>query len=196
MQITCKISGLCLSFLLIASISFAETVPGTNFSVHFESANIIGTGRTVNMHRVPVVVNSTGATAYYDVSFEFKVDGSGNLVFDRTSSIASPTLGSADNFIPGVYVDTAGNQYRVSGGGTTHGRAHWNIMSITSEIDFYATWVTGSPAGHPLISERSPSGSLYNEGTSYGVVGVSSFSDIPSSDSGRNIISAAQGGRS
>ncbi len=42
--------------LLSALLAQAETVPGTDFNLHFESSNIVGSGRSITIHRVPVVI--------------------------------------------------------------------------------------------------------------------------------------------
>jgi len=105
--------------LLAATISFAtmpaqsEIISGTNFSLHFESAHLIGSGRNININRVPVVDTTTGETTFFDVVFRFSLK-EGELVFDKTSSLSiSPPL-SAALLIPGQYKDQVGYSFTLS----------------------------------------------------------------------------------
>lgn len=168
------IYGLTSLTALSASLVSAETVPGTDYNVHFESANIVGTGRSINMHRVPVVVESTGDTVYFDVSFKLSLDDSKQLVFDGFSQITSPSLNSVENFVPGTYKDQTGNTYNVSGGGVTGNRTVWSIASTTDGVEFSATWITGAPTGHPLIGNHSLLAELI-PGPSFGILGAENF---------------------
>ena len=159
----------------LSSVAHAETVSGTDLNVHLESANIVGTGLTVDMHRVPVVSNSTGATAYYDVSYKLTTDSKGNLTFANFTQTSSSTLNSAENFIPGTYVDQSGNKYRVSGGGIINNRTTWNMTSLTTGIILTANWATGAASGNPIIDPDGTRSSLTKLllGQSYGYISIS-----------------------
>ena len=186
------IYGLTSLTALSASLVSAETVPGTDYNVHFESANIVGTGRSINMHRVPVVVESTGDTVYFDVSFKLSLDGN-KLVFDGFSQITSPSLNSVENFVPGTYKDQTGNTYTVSGGGVTGDRTVWSIASTTDGVSFSANWITGAPKGHPLIGNHSLVAELI-PGPSFGILGAENFGGSNYDDGA--LIAATQAGNS
>ena len=160
----------------LSSVACAETVSGTDLNVHLESANIVGSGLTVNMHRVPVVSNSTGATAYYDVSYKLTTDSKGNLTFANFTQTTSPTLNSADNFIPGTYADQSGNKYQVSGGGIINNRTTWNMTSLTAGLNLTANWATGAASGNPIIDPNSKNSNLTNIllGQCYGFISIPS----------------------
>jgi len=177
--------------MITSSVVYAETVPGTDFNLHFESANIVGTGRSINVHRVPVVIDSTGQTLYFDVSFKLSMDNNQQLVFDNFSQITSASLNSADNFIPGTYKDQEGNTYVVSGGGIVNDRSSWSIRSSTDGHDLEATWMTGTPTGNALIVGE-PALEFLTVGPSYGIVGSE---NIPTFSSG-GVIGVLQAGSS
>lgn len=188
-----SIYGLTSLTALSASLVSAETVPGTDYNVHFGSASIVGTGRSINMHRVPVVLESTGNTVYFDVSFKLSLDGNKQLVFDGFSQITSPSLNSVENFVPGTYKDQTGNSYSVSGGGVTGSRTVWSVVSTTEGVEFNATWITGTPAGHPLIGNHELVTELI-PGPSFGILGAENISDSNFRDGG--LMAANQAGNS
>ncbi len=145
-------------FLCLPNFSNAEIITGTEVSVHFESANIIGSGRNINMHRVPIIDTSSGTTTYMDVSFKFTYDLSEGLIFEKISSInISPAL-SSSNLIPGEYYDEGGYHYSLSQPSSlSDGRLLYilrgirdNQYSATNSISV----VTGEAEGHPDIGDR------------------------------------------
>jgi hypothetical protein len=156
----------------VALPALAEAIPGTGLSLHLESAQIVGTGRTINLHRVPVVDMATGATQHYDVTMDFSLDENGELVFDTLASRQVSQPLSIANFIAGTYKGTEGNTYILSGpahvGGT---RTAWAL--VCSECRATMSWATGSPLGHPDIGARPISAELPG-GFSYGVFGQES----------------------
>ncbi|TGO02801.1 hypothetical protein PN36_18960 [Candidatus Thiomargarita nelsonii] len=112
------IKKLFFNGLLATTIAFAATpaqseiIPGTTMSVHFESTHIVGTGRSLNMHRVPVLDVNTGKTTYFDVSFDFTLNPEKGLIFEQISSVAiSPPLISTTNLVVGRYRDGKGYCY-------------------------------------------------------------------------------------
>jgi len=144
--------------LLAATISFAtmpaqsEIISGTNLSLHFESAHLIGSGRNININRVPVVDTTTGETTFFDVVFRFSLK-EGELVFDKTSSLSiSPPL-SAALLIPGEYKDQVGRSYTLSEPALlSESRSLYSL--IGGDNSFSAQIVTGEPTGHPDIGQR------------------------------------------
>lgn len=142
-------------FLCLPNISNAEIITGTEISVHFESANIIGSGRNINMHRVPIVDTSTGETTYMDVSFKFTYDIDKGLVFEQISSInTSPALSSV-NLIPGEYKDEYANGYSLSEPSSlSDGRLLYILRGTDNNAGITIQIVTGEAEGHPDIGER------------------------------------------
>lgn len=158
--------------LFSTSLAYAETIPGTDFNLHFESANIVGSGRSVNMHRVPVVLDSTGETLFFDVSFKMSLDANKQLIFDGFSQITSPSINSVDNFVAGTYQDTHGNKYVLSGPSIVgDGRTGWALSAIGEGGSFSVSWITGAAVAHPSIGNREISSELAS-GFSYGVQGT------------------------
>jgi len=174
---------------LSSSFSLAETVPNTDISVNFESANIVGTGRSVNMHRVPVVNNDNGITTYVDISFKLSSTEEGELTFDGFTQIESSEVTSAANFIAGYYISTDGNIYQVTGGAEAAGQKLWSITKLTGNHIFNASWSDAPKANNILIKNQPIFESLI-DGFSYGIVGNESFSSWAAS----GIMSASQTG--
>lgn len=141
-------------FLFLPNISQAEIITGTELSVHFESANIIGSGRNINMHRVPIVDTSTGDTTYMDVSFKFTYNIDEGLIFEQISSInTSPAL-SSSNLIPGTYKDESGYSFSLSEPSSLSDGRLVYLLRGTGSAHFTAQIVTGEAEGHPDIGER------------------------------------------
>lgn len=144
-------------FLCLPSISTAEVITGTEISVHFESANIVGSGRNINMNRVPIVDTSTGETTYMDVSFKFTYDIDKGLVFDQISSITESPALSAANLIPGTYKDESGYSFYLSEPSSlSDGRLLYILRGVEDAYPSTITIqiVTGEAEGHPDIGDR------------------------------------------
>lgn len=63
-----------LTLALAGTVSMgaqAEAIPGTNLSVDFQSAHIVGAGRNIDVLRVPVTDLTTNQTTHFDASFRF-----------------------------------------------------------------------------------------------------------------------------
>ncbi len=145
----------------IGSIN-AEVIPGTTLSVHFESSQIVGSGRHLNMNRLPVIDIDSGATVYYDVSFKFTLDPVEGLIFDQISSVAvSPPI-SAANIVPGVYKSQQGYCYKLEGPTSlTDDRVLYTLRGYTDNNEcsrsvdpFSVQIVSGSANDHPDIGNR------------------------------------------
>ncbi len=157
------VSIMSCSFVLSAH---AEVITGTNLSINFESSRIIGSGRNVNFHRVPVININNGSTTYYDASFKFTLDANGELVFDRISSTSiSPPISSL-NYSPGTYRDKSRNTYELQQPSLlSDGRVLYTLFGSGFSLQF----VTGSPTGHPDIGNREII-SFLNDTYSYGLI--------------------------
>lgn len=159
------VSIMSCSFVLPAH---AEVITGTNLSINFESSRIIGSGRNVNFHLVPVINIDNGSTTYYDASFKFTLDGNGELVFDRISSTSiSPPISSL-NYSPGTYHDSDRFAYELQLPSLlSDGRVLYTLFGKTRS--FTLQFVTGSPTGHPDIGNREIISGL-NDTYSYGLI--------------------------
>jgi len=149
----------------------AEVISGTNLSVNFESGHIIGSGRNINMNRVPVVNIDTGETVFYDASFKFTFSPSSGLIFEQISSAAiSPPL-SSSNLIPGVYQgDVGAAEYTLSEPSLlSDGRLLYTLRRSNTTGGFNAQIVTGSTENHPDIGAREIVANLSPTYT-YGVI--------------------------
>ena len=140
----------------------AEVIPGTNLSVNFESAHIVGSGRHLNMQRVPVIDIDTGVTTLFDASFKFTFNPTEGLIFDQiTSAAVSPPIAVA-NIISGIYSTQGGFCYILEGPTaldtsrslyTFRGYKDENICRFSLD-GFTAQIVSGSANGHPDIGGR------------------------------------------
>lgn len=151
----------------------AEMVENTNLSVHFESSHIAGSGRNINIHRVPVVNTDTGEAQYYDVSFRFTLDANEHLVFDKTNSVSVLPALSTMNFIAGTYKDENDREYELQTPSTlSDGRLLYSLFGFGFGLHF----ITGSPINHPDIGTEDIVTSL-NETYAYGRIDADHDSD-------------------
>jgi len=169
-----------LTLALASTVSLdvqAETVPGTNLSVNFQSAHIVGAGRNINVLRVPVTDLTTGQTTHFDASFRFTFRPNEGFLFETMSAALSAPV-STNNIRSGLYQETLGSRcYRVDGPSLiSDGRSFFSIRGLTSSISgcggssFSSQFVTGPAVGHPDIGLRDIAPNL-NESWAYGVVG-------------------------
>ena len=134
----------------------AELISGTDLSINFESANIIGSGRNINMHRVPVTNINTGETTFYDVSFKFTFSNDSGLLFEQISSASiSPAL-SASNLIPGKYLgeNSSTITYELSEPSILEGGRLFYTLKRSGSGGFSAQIVSGNATNHPDIGSR------------------------------------------
>lgn len=149
---------LCAVFMSVE----AEIIPGTNLSVNFESANIVGSGRHLNMQRVPVIDINTGNMTLYDASFKFTFLPNEGLVFEQitSASVSPPT--SITNITPGIYSADASACYILEGPTMINSsrsiytiRGYQGEAPCTRPINFFtAQIVSGAVSGHPDIGNR------------------------------------------
>lgn len=179
--------GLMASSVLLPAS--AEVIPGTELSINFESGHIVGSGRHLNMTRVPVIDIDTGKTTFYDASFKFTLDPQDGLIFEQiTSAAVSPPIAVA-NIIPGVYSSQKGYCYILEGP-TALGssRSVYTFRSIlvdgcnaNSSRAFSAQIVSGLAAGHPDVGERDIVSNLKDDYV-YGYIATGSTDGRPEVD--------------
>ena len=79
-----------------APLASADVVPGTQSDVHFESSQLVGSGRDINALRLPVVDVKSGRVDYYDTRFRLSlVDGA--FVMKIIGASKSPAVLGFDN---------------------------------------------------------------------------------------------------
>lgn len=150
---------------LTPAISTAEVVPGTTLSINFESANVVGTGRNINMTRIPVTDIDTGNTSYYDASFKFTFSAGSGFTFEQIQSVAiSPPVSEATNIIPGIYKTQNDYCYLLEGPTLlSANRSLYTIRGINSSSsldcngiadNFTAQIISGPATDHPDIGGR------------------------------------------
>ncbi len=150
-----------------APLASADVVPGTQSDVHFESSQLVGSGRDINALRLPVVDVKSGRVDYYDTRFRLSlVDGA--FVMTIIGASKSPAVLGFDNITPGVYQDSNGACYAL--GGPTllpDGRRLYTIDATTEPAGCYqgtstfrAQFVSGAAVGHPDIGGREIARSL------------------------------------
>ena len=149
-----------------APLASADVVPGTQSDVHFESSQLVGSGRDINALRLPVVDVKSGRVDYYDTRFRLSlVDGA--FVMKIIGASKSPAVLGFDNITPGVYQDTNSVCYAL--GGPTllpDGRRLYTLAQTQADgcyrytETFRAQFVSGAAVGHPDIGGREIAGSL------------------------------------
>lgn len=166
-----------LACFLSAGLS-AEVVPGTNLSVHFESGNVVGSGRNINMHRVPVVDVNTGQTTLFDVAFRFTFNPADGFIFEQISSVTPSPPVPVTNITPGVYQTQRGFCYVLEGPSMIDAnRSLYTIRGVDRNFSancegldrFAASIVSGPASGHPDIGSREIVPSLVDNYV-YGVI--------------------------
>lgn len=152
-----------LACFLPAGLS-AEVIPGTNLSVHFESGNVVGSGRNINMHRVPVVDVNTGQTTLFDVAFRFTFNPADGFIFEQISSVTPSPPVPVTNITPGLYRTQQNVCYLLEGPSMIDAnRSLYTIRGVNrnfsvncgSGLDEFAAIIASGPAvGHPDIGSR------------------------------------------
>lgn len=159
-----------LACFLPAGLS-AEVIPGTNLSVHFESGNVVGSGRNINMHRVPVVDVNTGQTTLFDVAFRFTFNPADGFIFEQISSVTPSPPVPVTNITPGLYKNQVGTCYLLEGPSMIDAnRSLYTIRGVNRDFSancggldrFTASVVSGPAIGHPDIGSREIVSSLVN----------------------------------
>lgn len=119
---------LATSAALLATSAFAADVDNTNLDIAFQGAHFQGAGNQVTMLRVPVTNKDTGETQFFDMSAEFAADKDGNLIFKNMSSVKSVAFASANQLIPGHYLDGKHCSWFVEGPSVGNGgRLFWSL---------------------------------------------------------------------
>ncbi|ADJ28270.1 hypothetical protein [Nitrosococcus watsonii] len=139
----------------------AEVVTGSEKNVSFEAANITGSGRRVNIHRVPITDVFTGKTDYYDLVLEYKPKGRkdqwetpGDFKFRIAEwrKFQFPNI-PVTQIVPGRYVDqTKRCIYNLEGPTLIQDR--WLYTLKGEGNSFSAQIISGPAVGHPDIGER------------------------------------------
>jgi len=154
--LTLSLSLVCL----LPVCASAEVIPGTSFSIHFESGNMVGSGRNINMHRVPVVNIDTGQTTLFDVAFRFTFAPGTGFIFEEISSAAVSPPVSVTNITPGLYISQLNGCFMLEGPSLlSANRSLYTIRSVNASgcgnrNNFTAQIVSGTAAGHPDIGSR------------------------------------------
>ncbi|KFI22596.1 hypothetical protein [Nitrosococcus oceani] len=135
----------------------AELVTGSEKSVSFEAATITGSGRRVNIHRVPITDVFTGKTDYYDLVLEYKPKGKKNQ-WERPSDFKF-RIAEWRKFqfpkLPVTQIVTGRYQNESSGCiYTTLIQNRWLYTLRGENNPFSAQIVTGPATGHPDIGGR------------------------------------------
>jgi hypothetical protein len=153
-------------------------VPGTTFSINFESANIVGSGRNITILRVPVTDIDTGQTTLFDVAFKFTFSPDTGLIFEQISSVTPSQPISVANIVPGLYKTQNNACYLLEGPSLlSENRSLYTIRGAGSDASancrqvdgFTASIISGSATGHPDIGIREVVPNL-SETFVYGIV--------------------------
>lgn len=164
------ISTLSMGLACILPIGLsAEVIPGTNLSVHFESGNVVGSGRNINMHRVPVVDVNTGQTTLFDVVFRFTFNPADGFIFEQISSVTPSPPVPVTNITSGLYKSQGGICYLLEGPSMIDAnRSLYTIRGVDRNFSancggldrFTASIASGPAVGHPDIGNREVVSSL------------------------------------
>lgn len=148
---------------VLSGPAVSEVIPGTNLSVDFHSGHVIGSGRNINMLRVPVTDIDTGQTTLFDASFKFTFLPNQGFVFEEISSVAiSQPVQTIANIRTGLYRTQNNLCYLLEGPTILNdSRSLYTIRGVrpegsgcSNQDNFTAQIVSGPAAGHPDIGGR------------------------------------------
>lgn len=149
--------------------------------VFAQDASITAAGGTIVATRVPVQVGS-GPVSYYDVTITITGKAVGSLPAGVTvaGTYASSQLLNSNNFSAGLYVDAAGNTFRVNGPGVgaSGGATSWSLTPVATVGTCYltgASWNTATGAANPEYARMNAAGittAAFSFGLSAGLQGT------------------------
>ncbi|WP_139559168.1 hypothetical protein [Methylotetracoccus oryzae] len=163
------------SLAATALVVSAGTTSAAPPDMLMQSANLSGSGNTLNVTRVPVR-DSTGKVTYKDIALSFDVSNTGVVTLGPGSPVVttSPSLNVA-GFRAGIYKDSDGRHYQVAGPSVlAGGRTAWTVVWIdppTTSYSFNANWATGAVTGHPNQTTLNNAGITSSGQYSWGIVG-------------------------
>ena len=137
--------------------AFAEQIPGTDIEVFGESANIGAVGRTVTLRHLPVRNISTNELNYYDISFSLGLDANREVVFEKLDQVnVTPVHITTAQFRAGIYRDTRGNEYRLSGPSISPaGFEVYNLLQVAqgqnSQLEGLRLNISTQPAAEQFV---------------------------------------------
>lgn len=158
-----SVSMAAIAAAMLSGPAVSEVIPGTNLNVDFHSGHVIGSGRNINMLRVPVTDINTGQTTLYDASFKFSFLPNDGFVFEEISSVAlSQPVQTIANIRTGLYRTQTNFCYLLEGPTIlNNSRSLYTIRGVRPESsgcstqdNFTAQIVSGPAAGHPDIGGR------------------------------------------
>ncbi len=154
--------GLMASSAIVPAI--AEVIPGTTLSVHFESGQVVGSGRHLNMTQIPVINIDTGERTLYDAAFKFTFDPGEGFIFEQITSVAISPPVSVANIVPGVYKSQSGRCFLLEGPSQLNAnRSMYTLRgAVQNEVTncptngggFTAQIISGAATNHPDIGDR------------------------------------------
>lgn len=135
-----------------STYALAETVQGAGLGINFESAQIIGSGNTIHIFRVPVRSEATGITNHFDATFEFTAGSDGTLTFENFRNVQlSPVLPEASTIIvDGLYRDINGAELMIETLGVVNGAVHRRIYEPNVTHPYEGTWIDSNETLDPL----------------------------------------------
>ena len=185
---------------LFSTAALAGNLEGTNLSVHMESAHFSGAGNNIAISRLPITNEDTGKVSYYDLTARFSVNASGDLVFDKVTSMSAVSFANANMLISGEYFDEVGCSWDVSQPAKDgNGSLIWTLGRGGKDYKRKSCGVLGFRVSHaPIEKNQALVGSEWcisaakKENMGAGLIGVQ---DYRASSKG-GIASVTQGGTS
>jgi hypothetical protein len=152
-----SVFSIVLGILLLPTLTLAAedySLTAITPTAYLERSQIIGTGKQINVYRVPTM-DSTGKVEYYDLTIKFVVTSEGKFKTPTLGSSLSPDVFS-DEFVPGTYFSESSDGYgsatcTVTVGVLKGGRMEVALACKSSQYShsFSGSAVSGPIAGHP-----------------------------------------------
>ncbi len=179
----------CAVFTLLASVAAVSANAQTPPYLEYQYATITGSGNTITVTRLPVVL-STG-TSYVNVVIEFDVAANGTITVAGNPTVVAAPAQLINNFLAGSYkgpsVDSNYDITVFGPGTTTGGATEWSLATATGANCYTtpssATWyVFGGPmTKHPLYQTLKAAGitTATYQAYSWGTTGTQSCGGSP-----------------
>jgi hypothetical protein len=190
------------TIILIASCHPVFAAPVEK--AYFQSATISGSTNQIVVQNVPV--DNNGVITYDNLVINFTVNPTTGALKLASSSITPAPQIYINGFMAGLYADSQGSTYQVSGPSPISGtnRSAWSISLVKaydnrSNASFSTSWITGPISGHPDENLLTTDGITSTE-YSWGVMGANNFCGSSFTPCGGgpwstgNVIGASQAG--
>ncbi len=168
-----RIASIAMVSLLSVGTAFGQAEPislnGNVFNIDMQQAYIQGSGKAINVYKLPVTNVTTGQVQYYDLTLSFGLQADGSLGLAPLSAVRQtiPQVLQSQNFKTGQYKGADGTVFELTGPVLEGGRNKYTLNSLTAGKSYTATVYTGLAKGNPAVDSRDQDS--FQDGPAYGI---------------------------